>query len=106
MPQLNPSDRLIVIADNCTDQTAATAQRPGVTVLERQNDTLKGKGYALDFALQSIAADPPDVVIVIDADCDVQPGTIAHLAHQADHTQCPVQATYLMDHPRIPRLTT
>ena len=102
VPQLQTGDRLIVIADNCSDHTATVAQRPGVTVLERHNPNLKGKGYALDFALQGLTADPPDVVIVVDADCEVEPGAIARLAHQAHQAQRPVQATYLMDHPQNP----
>src|SRR5688500_6155967 len=33
-PQLLPHDRLVVIADNCTDATAAVAAEQGATVLE------------------------------------------------------------------------
>lgn len=99
-PELTASDRLVVIADNCTDSTATLAERTGVTVLERHNSQLKGKGYALDFALQVVAADPPDVVIVVDADCVVRPGTIAQLAAQAHQCQRPVQACYLMHPPQ------
>src|SRR5262245_6895136 len=47
-PQLGPDDRLVVVADNCTDQTAELARSHGATVVEREHATLRGKGFALD----------------------------------------------------------
>lgn len=95
-PQLRPQDQLLVVADNCTDETANLARQQGATVLERHHDRDRGKGFALDFGLQHLAASPPAVVVLIDADCDVKPGCIAALTHQAHQSQRPVQATYLM----------
>lgn len=102
--QIRPSDRLIVIADNCTDATAKIARACGVTVIERfePNPLLRGKGYALDFGLRAIAADPPDVVVTVDGDCVAASGAIAQLANQAHQTLRPVQATYLMNPPKQP----
>ncbi|MDX2240869.1 MAG: glycosyltransferase family 2 protein [Leptolyngbyaceae cyanobacterium bins.302] len=101
MRQIRVHDRVIVIADNCTDQTAKIARFCGATVIERcePDPTLRGKGYALDFGLRYIAKNPPDVVVTVDADCIVAPGTIARIARQAHQTQRPVQATYLMSPP-------
>ncbi len=49
---------VFVVADNCTDNTAAVARRAGATaVYERFNRVQVGKGYALDFMLKSIARD-------------------------------------------------
>lgn len=104
LPQLRSSDRLVVIADNCTDTTAAAARQAGATVIERHNLTQRGKGYALDFGLRHLMADPPDVVVFIDADCDLQPNSLATLANQAQHTQRPAQAVYLMEKPSSPGL--
>ena len=95
-PQLHPTDRLVVVADNCTDATADIARRAGATVLERQNDRQRGKGYALDFGLRYLSNDAPDVLVMIDADCQVQPGAIDAIANLALTTQRPVQATYLL----------
>jgi cellulose synthase/poly-beta-1,6-N-acetylglucosamine synthase-like glycosyltransferase len=93
-------DQLIVIADNCTDQTAEIARSMGATVLERYDTLRYGKGYALDYGTTHLATDPPDVVIVVDADCQVQPGTIEQLVDTVMATGRPVQATYLIQKPR------
>lgn len=95
--QLVPGDRAIVIADNCTDNTAELARSTGVTVIERQDPTLRGKAYALDFGLRHLAnTEPPEVVVIVDADCAVQPGAIAALASGAAATGLPMQAAYSM----------
>ncbi len=39
---------IYVVADNCTDNTAEIANSYGAKVYERNNTTLKGKGYALN----------------------------------------------------------
>ena len=96
LPQVTEQDRVVVIADNCTDETAAIARASGATVIERINGDLRGKGYALDYALRFIKLDPPDVVVVIDADCIVHPGTIDRIVRKAMALKRPVQATYLM----------
>jgi cellulose synthase/poly-beta-1,6-N-acetylglucosamine synthase-like glycosyltransferase len=110
VPQLNLSndnesegDRLIVIADNCTDDTVNLAnQVEGVTVIERENTHLRGKGYAVDFGLRYLDAQPPDVVLMIDGDCTVAEDTIDKIARLAWKHNQPVQATYLMDVPPEP----
>ena len=102
LPQLTPDDRLLVIADNCTDATAEIARNCGATAIERQDTERKGKGYALDFGLESIASDPPEVVIMVDADCICQPDALEKLARVAVDSKRPVQATYLMEQPPNP----
>lgn len=96
LPQLTSHDRLIVIADNCSDETAVVAQAPGIAVIERHDLEKRGKGYALDFGLKFLASDPPDVVVVVDADCLVAEDAIAKIARLAVTEQRPVQARYLL----------
>src|SRR5450755_320912 len=65
-PQLRPTDRLLVVADNCTDDTAATAASEGAEVTVRSDLAKIGKGYALDWGLTHLASTPPNIVIMID----------------------------------------
>jgi cellulose synthase/poly-beta-1,6-N-acetylglucosamine synthase-like glycosyltransferase len=94
--QLEKSDRLLVVADNCTDSTHAIATAAGAEVIERTDPIRRGKGFALDAGIRRLEADPPDVVIIIDADCQVEPGSIDRLARNCAATNRPVQALYLM----------
>ena len=94
--QLQPGDRLLVIADNCNDDTAALARATGAEVLERQHASLRGKGYALAFGVDALRDAAPDVIIVVDADCIVSEGGIQALAQRCQQTQCPVQMLDLM----------
>lgn len=101
-PQILSGDRVVVIADNCTDDTAGIARHAGTVVLERHAPVLKGKSYALDYAVRSLQDNLPDVFVVIDADCTVHPGAIDQLARLSFSTGRPVQANYLMDLPVNP----
>jgi cellulose synthase/poly-beta-1,6-N-acetylglucosamine synthase-like glycosyltransferase len=100
LPQLMPGDHLLVIADNCTDDTAALARQAGATVLERHNPTQRGKGYALAFGVDALRADPPDVVVVVDADCTVSDDAIAQVSARSIQTDGPIQMLNLMHAPR------
>lgn len=104
LPQLQGNDRLVVVADNCTDQTATIAKKLGATVVERRHEQDLGKGYALDFGLQYLESSPPDVVVVVDADCIVANDTIERLALACVHYQRPMQALYLMESQPKPSL--
>src|SRR3984957_13842215 len=99
LPELGASDRLIVVADNCSDETAAVATTCGAETIVRADVTRRGKGFALDFAIRHLARAAPDVVIVIDADCEVAPGSIDRLLRLCTSTARPVQALYLMHSP-------
>jgi len=98
-PQIRSADRLIVVADNCLDDTAALAVAEGADVLTRNDPLHRGKGYALDFAIGHLVTDPPEVVLFIDADCRTDAHSIDLLAARCAHTQRPAQALYLMHAP-------
>jgi cellulose synthase/poly-beta-1,6-N-acetylglucosamine synthase-like glycosyltransferase len=94
--QLAAGDRILIVADNCSDNTATIAAMEGAEVIERCNPDLRGKGYALDFGVRHLAEEPPEIVVIIDADCHAAPGSIERLVRRCALTQCPVQALYLM----------
>ncbi|MDN4055658.1 glycosyltransferase family 2 protein [Massilia sp. YIM B02763] len=94
--QLGRDDRIVVVADNCTDATAATALACGAEVFIRTNAEQRGKGYALGSGMHLLDTAPPQVVIIIDADCEIAAGAIDALAQRAWMTGRPVQARYLM----------
>jgi len=97
--QLLAGDRMVVVADNCTDDTARLAQEGGAEVVERFNTTLRGKGYALDVGMRHIERDPTEVVFIVDADCIVAAGSIDAITSKCGETGRPVQASYLMAAP-------
>ncbi len=70
---------IVVVADNCADSTAAIARAHGVTVLERINLQERGKGYALNYAISHLLAQPTvaDGFIIIDADTQAAPDFLA-----------------------------
>jgi len=94
--QLGPLDTLLVIADNCHDDTAALARGAGAQVVERHNDQLRGKGYALAYGVDHLRADPPDVVLVVDADCVLSDGAVDCIVQSCGATGKPVQMLNLM----------
>jgi cellulose synthase/poly-beta-1,6-N-acetylglucosamine synthase-like glycosyltransferase len=82
--------RIVVVADNCSDDTAAVALAAGVDVLERHDTARRGKGHALRYAFDMLQ--DAEGFIVVDADTDVEPGFLgamrAALADGADALQC------------------
>jgi cellulose synthase/poly-beta-1,6-N-acetylglucosamine synthase-like glycosyltransferase len=99
LARLPQQGRLLVVADNCSDATAAVARAAGAEVTERHDPLLRGKGYALAHGVKVLAARRPDVVIVLDADCDAVADSLALLAAEAHRLQRPVQAMYDMRAP-------
>lgn len=99
LAQLGPQDRLLVVADNCSDDTAAVARAAGALVAERHDTERRGKGFALAHGVAQLRADPPDVVVVVDADCLVSEGGLARIAARCHASGRPVQMLDLMSSP-------
>jgi cellulose synthase/poly-beta-1,6-N-acetylglucosamine synthase-like glycosyltransferase len=94
--QLRSEDRLVVIADNCDDATAAIARAAGAEVIERFSHDQRGKGFALAAGRAALVAAPPAAVVVLDADCQPEPGALQKLAGCAVREGAAVQGRNLL----------
>ncbi|MBR0685633.1 glycosyltransferase [Bradyrhizobium manausense] len=94
--QLRECDRMIVVADNCSDDTAAVSAAHGAHVLPRNQPDRRGKGYAMAWAIAHLKDDPPGFVLFVDADCRLQRGFLANTLNYCARTGEPIQALYLM----------
>ncbi len=85
-----------VVADNCTDATAAVARQAGAIVYERQNPSEIGKGYALRWLLSQVeaAGHQYDAYIVIDADSTVSPNFLRVMDTRLQAGQTIIQSQY------------
>jgi cellulose synthase/poly-beta-1,6-N-acetylglucosamine synthase-like glycosyltransferase len=88
--------RVYVVADNCADRTAGVARDAGAVCVVRDEPAKRGKGYAVAAGLERVLADGPDVVLVLDADCELNPAALRELAAVfaagADAAQCAVRS--------------
>lgn len=93
--------RVVVIADNCTDATADRAREAGAEVLERTDRDGRGKGQALAWALAQVQ--PPDAVMIVDADCLASPNLLAACDARLAAGAPAVQADYVVANPEASR---
>lgn len=87
--------RVVVVADNCSDATAAVARAAGATVLERQDAIRRGKGYALAHAFDASVRDGfATAVVVVDADAEVSANLLEAFATRIERGAVAIQAHY------------
>lgn len=93
--------RIIVIADNCGDRTAAAARSSGAEVWERSDPTRRGKGHALAWAFERVLEDDSiRIVCVIDADCRPSRNFLSAVAVRTEEGADAVQARYQVSNPK------
>ena len=85
---------IVVIADNCTDDTARIARDAGARVIERVDHTRRGKGYALQFGFDRLAAEDFDAFLVIDADTIVEANLLVEIVILLENGAGGVQTRY------------
>lgn len=83
--------RIVIIADNCTDDSARRASELGADeVYDRKNPQRRGKGYALqEYLQQSLQYEPFDRLLLFDIDAQVEAGYLR------------AAASYNLPHPAI-----
>lgn len=90
-----------VVADNCTDETAVLAQTHGAHVHERFHDTLRGKGYALQWLLDRLqtASTKYDAYVILDADSVVSANFLQVMDARLANGERVIQAYYAVQNP-------
>jgi 1,2-diacylglycerol 3-beta-glucosyltransferase len=92
-----PTDkyRIVVIADNCTDETAAIARTAGAKVVERFDDKRRSKGYALTDVFPQLLEDTwVDAVVVVDADTIVSSNILSAISARFERGELAAQVDY------------
>ncbi len=98
--------QIVVIADNCTDDTAGAARNAGAEVVERHDPDRRSKGYALEFFFQKQAENrnpgqggATDAVVVVDADTVVRPDLLSRFAEAVEEGTDWIQSYYSVRNP-------
>jgi 1,2-diacylglycerol 3-beta-glucosyltransferase len=91
---------IVVVADNCSDDTAGRARVAGARELERVDDARRGKGYALAHAFDAcLAGGKTDAVVVVDADTVVSSNLLRAFDVRLQAGAKAVQADYAVRNP-------
>ena len=87
--------RVVVVADNCSDRTAAAAAAAGASVIEREDRERRGKGYALRHAFDRLLQDRAvEAIAVVDADTVVSRNLLVAFAARLRRGEHALQAHY------------
>jgi cellulose synthase/poly-beta-1,6-N-acetylglucosamine synthase-like glycosyltransferase len=94
---------VLVIADNCSDRTAALAAEAGARVVERFDAVKKSKGYAIEFLIQGLVRSGEfaalDALVVIDADTTIDPDLLRYFDRELCQGHDWVQCYYTVANP-------
>jgi hypothetical protein len=91
---------ILVVADNCTDDTAQRARAAGARVLQRHDPDRRGKGYALAHGFAAALEDRSvDAVVVVDADTTVDPSILEAATSAMASGELVMQADYRVRDP-------
>jgi cellulose synthase/poly-beta-1,6-N-acetylglucosamine synthase-like glycosyltransferase len=87
-----------VIADHCTDATAAVSQAAGARVIQREDPLERGKGHGLNDAFTRLAPAGYNCFLVVDADTVVAPDFLLKAAGALRGGAEAVQVRYTARH--------
>ena len=86
---------VLVVADNCADDTKDRAMAAGARVLERHDSHHRGKGYALEYAFETLMSEgTSDAIVVVDADTDVSTNILEAIEDRILQGERVLQAHY------------
>jgi cellulose synthase/poly-beta-1,6-N-acetylglucosamine synthase-like glycosyltransferase len=97
--------RVVVIADNCSDDTASIVRESGFECLERVDPDRRGKPHAIAWALEQLPIGEYDSVIIVDADSVIDPDFGSRLSLAAPLRRKAVQAWHGVNNPGESALT-
>lgn len=86
--------RVIVVADNCTDETVARVTEAGAEAWARTDPANPGKSAALGWAIGQLDLAEWDAIVILDADSTVEPGFAMALAEHGPLQEKVVQAYF------------
>jgi len=92
-----PSGKIIVVAHNCVDGTAAKAGNAGAEVLVYNDPEARGKGFALRHGFEHALAAGANAVMVVDADSVVSSNTVSAVGAAFAAGATVVQCRYEME---------
>jgi 1,2-diacylglycerol 3-beta-glucosyltransferase len=94
--------RIIVIADNCTDDTFAVAHAAGVSVLERTDVERRGKGHAVAAGIELVLNSNTETVLILDADCAIDRNLLKRVGEELMHAEAVQTAVISYQDTRTP----
>lgn len=84
---------IFIVADNCTDATAAVAKKAGALVHERFDTEKRGKGFAMEWMFERLfkMRRHYDAVVVFDADNLVHPNFLLEMNNRLQKGETVIQ---------------
>jgi cellulose synthase/poly-beta-1,6-N-acetylglucosamine synthase-like glycosyltransferase len=94
---------VLVIADNCSDQTATVAASAGARVVARFDEAKRSKGYAIEYLIETLERsgelDSFDAIVIVDADTTIDPELLLHFDRALAGSHDWSQAYYTVANP-------
>ncbi len=87
--------RIVVVADNCTDDTEELARASGAIIIVRTDAARLGKGFALQDAFEQLLPQGYDAFLIVDADSVVEANLLSEVATVLASGADAVQVKYL-----------
>ncbi len=95
--------KIMVIADNCTDETSSIARKEGAEVFERYDLSRKSKGFALHDTIKKVFSEERfqeiEALVIIDADTQIEQNLLTSFKKYLQKGQDWLQVYYTVSNP-------